>query len=926
MNLRAALSNSVRSYFSADKNRTVYGNINIDLTYITDRILAMSFPADGVESTYRNDINDVVTFLEGMHRDHYMVYNLTERSYDYSKFSNVNSSFGWPDHHAPPSITLALLMKNIHVYLSAHPLNVVVIHCLAGKGRTGTAIACYLIYSGLYTEGLPARKFFAYKRSNTNWGVVGPSQVRTVDNFASFCRDGMPEWKPLLLKSLTFSKMPSLYLGPGKSSGCTPIINLFEYNYVNLPDAQPLIWTNESYQKTYPESQENVVFPIGVIVQGDLEFEISHVNWGRRDSIAILTFNSAVVTKGGMVVRFNKVDIDTANNDSRFPYDFYIELTFGTVPQGTPLTVAMKDFTMVDAPFWDMIRNTPVFYPAELQSRSQLDGTICFFCDDKLPQKLAEAKSFGEEPTDMTCANNAKMNKGGWLTKLGSSHTLKREWKRRWFVLHPDRIEYFKKPNATQMGPIGTLNISEIEAVIPLTGPDDVYDANDHASPFPNSFTILTNNANVGHYVVYADNDVICQEWLEAITLTVQCWSAKQIKRRNSAYGHMTVAVDSARGLTRQAITKTTVDSYAVVKFGDLSWRTKTVYNSLNPVWIDQNFEFWLYSDLEELPKLQIEIFDEHILGDDMVGACVFDLTSFINRTAPTRVQKWCPLSSVFKEEIQVTFKYVPNQPATNNLPDVIPNPSELTTIASSTNTPVKALPNPSNNTNSNANAQASSPNVPSVALDGVRSPFKALPSPRETRSSTFDSASLAQSRGPRDDVHSPRTNSASRPKESKEPKEAKEKEALTLDEPEDEPVEAHPMSATFPSMDLRQKNRSRTQAKTNIHAVDSSPRSPSHPTPQPITAPIVTNAPESPKLKSSSSSIPVNNPAPNPDEGRNKLAYNYTQSYKQLPPTPLNLSQKKNLLTNLDANYTNLPAPDKHGDDAFNSSEWTLM
>jgi hypothetical protein len=49
----------------------------------------MSFPADGVESTYRNDINDVVTFLEGMHRDHYMVYNLTERSYDYSKFSNV---------------------------------------------------------------------------------------------------------------------------------------------------------------------------------------------------------------------------------------------------------------------------------------------------------------------------------------------------------------------------------------------------------------------------------------------------------------------------------------------------------------------------------------------------------------------------------------------------------------------------------------------------------------------------------------------------------------------------------------------------------------------------------------------------------------------------------------------------------------------
>jgi hypothetical protein len=107
MNLRAALSNSVRSYFSADKNRTIYGNINIDLTYITDRIIgmsiynegvkfflflittAMSFPADGVESAYRNHIDDVSTFLEGMHKDRYMVYNLTERHYDYSKFSNV---------------------------------------------------------------------------------------------------------------------------------------------------------------------------------------------------------------------------------------------------------------------------------------------------------------------------------------------------------------------------------------------------------------------------------------------------------------------------------------------------------------------------------------------------------------------------------------------------------------------------------------------------------------------------------------------------------------------------------------------------------------------------------------------------------------------------------------------------------------------
>ena len=48
---------------SADKCRLRDESFDLDLTYITDRIIAMSFPADGYEKAYRNDIDEVATFL-----------------------------------------------------------------------------------------------------------------------------------------------------------------------------------------------------------------------------------------------------------------------------------------------------------------------------------------------------------------------------------------------------------------------------------------------------------------------------------------------------------------------------------------------------------------------------------------------------------------------------------------------------------------------------------------------------------------------------------------------------------------------------------------------------------------------------------------------------------------------------------------------
>lgn len=50
----------IREIVSGKKKRFKNGEFNLDLTYICPRIIAMSFPACGFESAYRNHIEDVL--------------------------------------------------------------------------------------------------------------------------------------------------------------------------------------------------------------------------------------------------------------------------------------------------------------------------------------------------------------------------------------------------------------------------------------------------------------------------------------------------------------------------------------------------------------------------------------------------------------------------------------------------------------------------------------------------------------------------------------------------------------------------------------------------------------------------------------------------------------------------------------------------
>ncbi|EGF99007.1 uncharacterized protein MELLADRAFT_118380 [Melampsora larici-populina 98AG31] len=141
---------SIRKIVSGKKSRLVDQELgtDLDLSYITDRIIIMGYPASGLESLYRNRRKDVRRWLEARHDKHYRIYNFCprkENEYEASYFHNQVRRFPFPDHHAPPLSMIPLFVHNISHFLDSAADNIAVIHCKAGKGRSGTMTVCYLM-------------------------------------------------------------------------------------------------------------------------------------------------------------------------------------------------------------------------------------------------------------------------------------------------------------------------------------------------------------------------------------------------------------------------------------------------------------------------------------------------------------------------------------------------------------------------------------------------------------------------------------------------------------------------------------------------------------------------------------------------------------------------------------------------------------
>ncbi|XP_055613200.1 cyclin-G-associated kinase [Uranotaenia lowii] len=307
---------------------------DLDISYITQRLLVMPCPSEGLESAYRtNHIDDVRVYLESRFLPTKIsIYNLGPRSCPRlpPPVRTVEGSFIYSpapaSFKAPTLAGLYSLAEDMYGFLNADPKTVVVIQSPdSGKALAATMVCALLVYSQLVTEPEDALQIFAVKRTPPN---MRPSELRYLYYLGDIVRSvpHLPHYKPVTLVSITANPVPRMTKA---RDGCRLYIEVAAGDRI-------LFSTLQDYERMrlYLASEGKITLTLNVTVCGDVTMTLYHARnalggIGRPQGLKIcqFQFNTGYIPEEETLINFNKSELDDVPDVEHVPHGFNVALS-----------------------------------------------------------------------------------------------------------------------------------------------------------------------------------------------------------------------------------------------------------------------------------------------------------------------------------------------------------------------------------------------------------------------------------------------------------------------------------------------------------------------------------------------------------------------------------------------------------------------
>ncbi|XP_051568756.1 putative tyrosine-protein phosphatase auxilin isoform X6 [Myxocyprinus asiaticus] len=323
-NIKDNLKDTIKDTSTKVMNQVAtYTKGELDIAYITSRIIVMSYPAEVVEMGYRNHTEDIRSFLDSSHADHYTVFNLSQKNYRGAKFANRVSECNWPSRQAPSLHNLFAVCKNMYNWLKQNPKNVCVITCSDGRAPSGVLVCAMFCFCHLFANPVQAMQLLGAKRPGSG---LWPSHRRYIGYVCSMVSEKptVPHSKPLVIKAVTMSPVPCFNK---QRSGCRPFCDV-------LIGETKIFSTAQDYERMREHriQEGKVVFPVGVSVQGDVVISVYHMRSHALQAkvtntqIFQIQFHTGFIVPGTTVLKFLKTELDACDSPEKYPQLFQVLL------------------------------------------------------------------------------------------------------------------------------------------------------------------------------------------------------------------------------------------------------------------------------------------------------------------------------------------------------------------------------------------------------------------------------------------------------------------------------------------------------------------------------------------------------------------------------------------------------------------------